>query len=112
MPVAGVSCETGDLQPQHDASATHANLCDEPLETFAVGSGRTGLAKVAIDHDHAIARPSESYGALPQRVLSLRALRVLDDLSQSGLTHVQIGVAFEMTRGHIGARRRFHPDTS
>jgi hypothetical protein len=42
--------------------------------------------------------PAEGSCASAKRILPLRALDVLDDLSHRGLTNVQVGTAFEVVR--------------
>jgi hypothetical protein len=71
------------------------------------------LAEVAVDDDDLIDGPAERDGALPQRILPLRALRVFEHLPQGGLADVEIRRATQMTRcDFLGDRRMRHEDTS
>jgi hypothetical protein len=54
------------------------------------------MTQVPVDHDDFVARPPQSDGAVAQRVLTLGALRVLEDLSHRGLPHVEQGGSLEM----------------
>ena len=100
MPVGRVARQSRDLQAEHHARATHADLGDELLETLSVRR-RTRLAKVGVDDDDAVVGPSQRRRALPQRVLALRALCVLDDLPQRRLPHVEVRVALEVAGGDL-----------
>lgn len=96
MPVGGVARKTRHLQAEDDADATETDLGDEALEALAVGGTRPGLAEIAVDDDDAIERPTKCNGTVAQRVLTQRALGVLQDLAQRRLTHIQVGHAREV----------------
>jgi hypothetical protein len=100
VPVHRIARQARDLQAEHDAGMPHADLGDKALEALAVGRG-AGLAEVAVDHDDALLGPAERHRALAQAVLALGALGVLEHLSQRRLTHVQVGVALEVTGLHL-----------
>jgi hypothetical protein len=51
---------------------------------------------IIVDDDNAIVRPPERHCALPERILPLRALGVLDDLPESRLPDVEIGEPCEV----------------
>jgi hypothetical protein len=78
----------------------------QPLEAGPVDRGGARLAQVRIDHDHAVARPAERDGSLPQRILPLGALGILEHLSHRRLAHIQVGVAREVPGGDL--LRRVH----
>src|SRR3990167_8491650 len=101
MPVCRIARESRHLESEHDAGAAHADLCDEPLEAHAIGSGRAGLAKIGVDDDDAVDRPAERDRALAQRVLAVGALGILDDLPHRRLPHVQIRRTSKMMRGNL-----------
>ena len=100
MPIGGVAREPGHLEPEHDPGPSHADLGDQMLESLAVGVG-AGEAEIAIDHDNALGRPAQGHGPLAQRVLAPRALAMVEHLALSGLTHVQVGIAAQVARGHL-----------
>ena len=108
MPVGRVARQSRDFQSQHNAGATHADFSDELLKTFAVHSRSTRLAEIGIDNDNLFFRPSERDGRLPERILPLRAFRILEDLPHRRLTHVQIGIPLEVGRGNLLVRLRVH----
>src|SRR5207249_1177466 len=72
------------------------DLGDQRLETVPVRGGRAREAEVRVDDDDAVCRPPERHGALPERVLALGALGVLDDLPDGRLADVEVGVALEV----------------
>jgi hypothetical protein len=102
MPVGGVASEPRYLEPEHDAGASHTDLGDEPLESLAVAGRRSRLAEVAVDHDHALGRPTERDSALAERVLALGALLILEDLSHGRLTDIEVRISLEVTGGDLG----------
>ena len=73
----------------------HTNLGHEFLKTFAIDRGSAGMPQIAIDDDNALGRPAKRDGSLPQRVLTLGALRVFQYLPWRGLADVKIGVALQ-----------------
>jgi len=52
------------------------------LEAIARYRGRSGLAEVAVDDTNVLGRPAGSNPAVTQRILTLRTLAVLGDLTQ------------------------------
>jgi hypothetical protein len=80
MPIGRVARKPRDLQPQNNTGFAQAHLRHQPLKSLPVGGGSPGLAQIGIDHDDALDRPAKRHGLAPQRVLALRALRVLKDL--------------------------------
>src|SRR6266436_8431869 len=59
------------------------------------------LPQIRIDDDDPGQRPSQRDGLLPQRILPLRALGVLEHLTQSGLPDIQISTPLEVTGLHL-----------
>jgi len=53
---------------------------------------------VAVDDNDLVLTPAERGGATAKRVLPLRALDVLDDLSHRRLPDVQVSAALKVTR--------------
>jgi hypothetical protein len=82
MPVCRVARETRDLQAENDARSSHSDITDESLKADAFGSGGARLSEIGIDDDDPLCWPPEGDGALTQGVLPLRALRVLDHLTE------------------------------
>ncbi len=89
MPVGRVARQARDLQAEHDPDAPHTHLRHHPLESFPIPCDRGGVSQIAIDHDDLVTRPSQGDGAVMQCVLTLAALRILEDLSHRGLPHVE-----------------------
>ena len=108
MPIDVVSRQARGLEAEHDTGSAHADLGDQVLESLPIAVG-TGLAKVGVDHGDVLDRPSQREGALTQRILTLRALGVLEHLSQRRLTHVQVSGAGPMAIGHL-VRGQGHGD--
>ena len=102
MPVGVVAGQPGDLEPQHDPGAAHADLGDEMLEAFAVSRRGTRLSLVAVDGHDLLDRPTQRDGPLPQRVLTGARFGVVEHLTQRRLAHVEVGDAGQMPGGDLG----------
>ena len=97
VPVGRVAGQARHLQPEDDARAAQPDIGDEVLEAGAIDGGSPRLAEVGVDDDHAFRGPAQRDGPLPEAVLALRALGVLEDLSHRRLTDVQVRVPLEVT---------------
>jgi hypothetical protein len=53
------------------------------LETFTIYGGSARMPLIVVDHDDLLGTPAERDSPLPQRVLTLGALRVLQHLTRS-----------------------------
>ena len=104
MPIGRVAGEARDFQAHDDAGLAERHLADELLEAVARGRARAGLAEVAVDDVDALGRPARGDRAVAQRILALRALAVLGDLTQRRLADVEIGIALEMIGGDLELR--------
>jgi hypothetical protein len=113
MPVGRVARESRYLEAHHDPGTAHADLGDQALETLAIDGRRAGLTEVGVDHDDSLEWPTERDRALPQVVLPLGALLILEHLAQCRLADIQVRIALEMTsfdlRAGLAAGRRSHP---
>ncbi len=74
----------------------HADLGHELLETLAIDRAGPRLAEIAVDDDDPIIGPAQRDGTLAESILALRALGILDDLSDRRLPDVQIGIPLEV----------------
>src|SRR5262249_52341543 len=81
VPVGVVPGQARDLETHHDPRASHPHVGDQALKSLAPGGGRARLALVAVDDDDLVVGPTERSCAATQRVLTLRAFDVLDDLA-------------------------------
>jgi hypothetical protein len=81
VPICAVPRQPGDLQSHNYASLAERHLTDQLLESIAASCLRSGLAEITINHVDALKWPSERHGSLAQRVLTLRALGVLQYLA-------------------------------
>jgi hypothetical protein len=68
----------------------------ELLEARPVGRRGARQAEIDVDDDDTLIGPAERHGALPQGVLALGALHVLEDLSNCGLPDVEVGVSTQV----------------
>ena len=102
VPVGVVTGQPGHLQAEHDPGPAHADLGDQVLEAFPVGGAGAGVALVDIDGDDLGRGPAQRGGPLPQRVLPGGGLGVVEDLLEGGLADIQVGVAGQVTGGHLG----------
>ena len=109
MPIGRVTGEPGDLKPHDDAGLGQRHFADELLETVAGGSGRCGLAEIAVNDAYALGRPTRGDRAMAQSILALRALAVLGDLAQGRLADIEISVAFEVIGGDLQLRHGWVP---
>ena len=64
-----------------------------------------GLALVAVDDHDLVGGPAQRHRPLPQGVLAVGGLGVVEHLAQRGLAHVQVGVAAQVLGGDL--RRGF-----
>src|ERR1019366_6847501 len=112
MPVGGVACQSRHLKTQDDAGPSQAHFGNQLLKAFTVDGGGARLSLVAVDDDDLLERPAQTDGLLAQRVLPLRALRVLQHLAERGLPNVEVSVAFQMTGRHLRRSSRIHGMTS
>ena len=81
MPIGGVARQTRNLKAEHDPDATQADFSHKALEALAVGRLGARLPEVAVDYDDPIERPAQSDRTLPQRILAVSTLGVLEDLA-------------------------------
>src|SRR5262249_29057598 len=98
MPVGIVPRQAGHLQT-HDAACTpHPYIGHQALKASGPRRRRTRLALIAVDDDDLVIAPAERGRAAAKRVLPLRTLDVLDDLSHGRLPDVQVSAALKVTR--------------
>ena len=81
LPVDGVARQPRDLEPEHDADLAQPHRGDQLLKAVAAGAIRSGTSEILIDHVNALLRPAERQRPFAQRILSSRALTILDDLA-------------------------------
>src|SRR5437763_8476363 len=86
----------------------HAHIADQSLDALTPGRRRARFTLVAVDHDDPIIGPSERRRTRAKRVLTLRALDVLDDLLHRRLPNVQVRSTLEMMR--LDLERLVHAD--
>ena len=101
VPVHRVPGQSRYFQAEHDAGPHQADLGYQPLESFAIGGGGARLPQIRIDDDDPVQRPSQRDGLLSKRILPLRALGVLQHLTQSGLPDIKISIALQVTGLHF-----------
>ena len=107
MPVRRASRQPRDFEPKNHADLPHPDRGDQLLEADPVAVG-AGLTEVAVDDDHALQGPAECDRTLSQGVLTFGAFGVLEDLAERALSHVQVGLAGEVSGGHLVVARRVH----
>ncbi len=112
MPVHRVSSQSRDFQAEHDSGSPQTDLGHQPLESFAIGGRGARLPQIRIDHDDSVQRPTQRDSVLPERVLPLRALGVLQYLTQGGLPDIQIRIPFQVTGLHFLMRVVSHRPAS
>ena len=100
VPVGRIAGQPRHLQTEHDASMAEPNLGDQLLEAFAIA--RRGARQSQVGVDDALLRPAQSQGALAQGILALGTLAVFEDLSHRRLSHIQVGIAPQVTGGDLG----------
>ena len=82
MPIGGVARQTRYFKTEHDTDATQTDFGHQTLKAFPISRSGAGLSEVAVDHDNPIKRPAQGDSALPERILPVSALGVLEDLAQ------------------------------
>ena len=73
----GIIISTSDVEADHKAGITEADLSDQLLEAVALHAARTRFAEILVDDLHALMGPSQGDGAVDEPVLQLRAFLVL-----------------------------------
>jgi hypothetical protein len=104
MPVRRVARQPRDFQAHHNAGLAERDLAHELLKAVARCRTRSGLAEIAIDDVNALDRPTRRNRPVTQRVLALRALAVLGDLSQGRLADIEVRITLEMIGGDLEFR--------
>src|SRR5215472_8423832 len=59
MPVCGVARQSGNFQAQHNAGLAHADVRNQFLETFTIGSRSPRLSQITIDNDNLLDSPTQ-----------------------------------------------------
>src|SRR5260370_5607653 len=74
----------------------HPHLGYELFKTFTIDCRSARLPEIIVDDHDVLGMPAQRDGTLPQRVLTLGALRVFQHLTRSGLTDIEIRLSFEV----------------
>ena len=101
VPVPARPRQARHLDAEDEADVAEADLGDQPLEPEPTLDGLSGAPEVVIDHDDALARPSEVHGALDQSVLEAGGFLVTLDLLRRGLPDVDDGQTFAVTAADL-----------
>ena len=96
MPISRVPGQARNLQPHHQACLAECDFTDQFLRPIPAGRLRSRLAEVAVDYVDTLERPTQHNGAITQGILTLRALRVLQNLTRGGLSNVEIRIVCKM----------------
>src|SRR5271156_999969 len=108
-------CQSAELRANretsrpYDTSLRERHLADQLLEAVTCDGAGSGLAEVAVDDTDALCRPARCYGAIPQRILPLRALTVLGNLAQRRLANIEIRIAPDVIGGYLEVRHGWAP---
>jgi hypothetical protein len=90
----------GDRYRNDETITTAFDLSDELLKSVPANRLGPGLAEVGVEYVDPFEGPAECHGAIAQGILTLRALRILQDLTRRGLPNLEIGVTLKMLRGN------------
>src|SRR2546427_4251456 len=112
-------CQSDELRARRETSKPRT-IPTRPMPTsvttrsnpFTIPGGRGGVAQIAVDDDDLVAGPPQGDGAVAQRVLTLGALGVLEDLAHRGLPHVEQGGSLEMAGRDFLVRLSVHDGRS
>ena len=96
-PVGVVARATRDFEAEHDADASERHLRGHVSETGSLLEPRAGDSQILVDDVDLIASPAERDRALDESVLPVRRLAVVLDLSSGRLSHVDEGVAGQVS---------------
>jgi hypothetical protein len=91
-----------DLDCEHDANVTKADLGDQAIEAAACDP-RAADPEIVIDDEDLVASPAHLDRAFHQSVLPTLALQVLDDLGEGGLANVDGRLPRQVYRRDLGA---------
>jgi hypothetical protein len=100
VPVHGTPCQPGHLQTEHYPDLAHTNRSHQLLETLTIAICARD-AQVAVYHHDPIRWPAKGDGTFLQTILSLRALRILEDLTKRALPHIKVSLPLEVARGDL-----------
>jgi hypothetical protein len=103
MPVRRGARQPRDLQRQHHADVAQPDLGHQLLEPNPPRRRGARTTGVPIDDHHALLRPAELDGAIAQRILARRRLRVALDLPKRGLAHIHHRAPATMRLGDLRA---------
>src|SRR5215471_20843030 len=101
MPVSGVARQSRNFQAQHNAGLAHANVGNQFLETFAIGSRSPRLSQITIDNDNLLDSPTQGERALLKGILPFCAFRVLQHLSNRRLPDIKVSIPLQMAGVHF-----------
>ena len=101
LPIGAVACQARDLQSQHDAGVAEGDLADEVLKAVAVVGVFGRVAEILVDRVNTFRRPAERDCSIAQRILTLGALDVLEDLPLCGLSQVNECIPTQMLGGDL-----------
>src|SRR5215468_7664659 len=101
MPVCGVARQSGNFQAQHDAGLAHADVRNQFLETFAIGSRSPRLSEIIIDNDNLLDSPTQGDRALLEGILPFCAFGVLQYLSNRRLPDIKVSIPLQVTGVHF-----------
>ena len=96
VPIRAVPRQAGDLQSHNDPGLAERHFADQLLESLAARRLRRRLAQITINYMDVLGGPTERHRSLAQRILTLRALRVLQHLARHRLTNVEMRVPLQM----------------
>ena len=99
VPIGVVARQSRDLQPEHETNVSKSYFGGQSCKPGASNCARAGQAKVLIDDDNAVGRPSQVAGLRRQCVLPLSRPTVVLDLSRAGLAQIDDGDAVKVTGG-------------
>src|SRR4051794_29886642 len=103
MPVRRRTRQPRDLHPQPHPDVPEPTLGHELLDPHPPRRRRARTTRVLIDDRHALARPAQLDGALAQRILARRRLRVALHLPERRLTHIHHRAPATMRIGDLRA---------
>jgi len=101
MPVCRVARQSGHFQAQHNAGLAHADVRNQFLETFAIGSRSPRLSEIIIDNDNLLDSPTQGDRALLKGILPFCAFGVLQNLSNRRLPDIKVSIPLQMTSVHF-----------
>src|ERR1700686_2496591 len=102
IPVGIVAREPRDFEAEYNADMAESDFGSKSGKAIARHDTGSGNAKIFVDNDNLLRRPSKCGCFGGERILALRRLSIVLDLSGCGLPQIDAGSAAKMRSADLG----------